>query len=64
MFLLRDGLLTLMYNASFIALLRFLVFPPNNTEIINDDLMTSDVAMVSDWGGCLLMFSEPLSKCS
>ena len=40
------------------------VFPPNNIEIINGDLMTSDVAMVIDWGGCLLMFSEPLSKCS
>ena len=41
-----------------------LVFPPSDIEIINGDLMTSDVAMVIDWGGCLLMFSEPLSKCS
>ena len=39
-----------------------LVFPPNYIEIINSDLLTTDVTMVKDWGGCLLVFLEPLSK--
>ena len=38
--------------------------PPNYIEIINSKLMTTDVTMVKDWEACLLMFSEPLSKCS
>ena len=62
MFLFRDGLLTLINNASFIALLRVLVLPPHYTKIINGDIMTSGVSMVKYWGGCLLMFFEPLSK--
>ena len=41
-----------------------LVLPPNDIEILNGDLMTSDVAMVINWGGGLLMFLKPLSKCS
>ena len=41
-----------------------LVFPPNYIEIINSDLVTTDVTMVKDWGGCLLMFPEPLCKSS
>ena len=41
-----------------------LVLPPNNVEILNGDLVTRDVAMVIDWGGGLLMFFKPLSKCS
>ena len=49
--LLRDGLLTLIYNASFIVLLRLWSSLPNYIEIINSDLVTTDVAMVKDWGG-------------
>ena len=64
MFLLRGGLLTLINNASFIALLRFLVLPPYYTKIISGDPVTSGVKMVKNWGGCLLMFLEPLSKSS
>ena len=64
MFLLRDGFLTLMYNASFDCSTEVLGFPPNYIEIINSDLVTTDVTMVKDWGGCLLMFPEPLSKSS
>ena len=41
-----------------------LVFPPNYIEVINSDLVTTDVTMVKDWGGCLLMFFEPLCKSS
>ena len=41
-----------------------LVLPPNYIEIINSDLVTTDVTMVKDWGGCLLMFFEPLCKSS
>ena len=41
-----------------------LVFPPNYIEIINSDLVTTDVAMVKDWVGCLLVFLEPLCKSS
>ena len=63
-FLLRGGLLTLIYNAFFCCSTEGLVLPPNYIEIINSDLVTTDVAMVKDWGGCLLMFSEPLCKSS
>ena len=64
MFLLRDGLLTLMYNASFIALLRFWSSLPTILKLSMVTLVTTVVTMVIDWGACLLMFSEPLSKCS
>ena len=64
MFLLRDGLLTLMNNASFIHLFRFLVFPPYYVEIFYGDIVTSGVKMVIYRGGCLEVFFEPLSKCS
>ena len=56
MFLLRDGLLTLMYNASFITLLRFWSSIPTMQKF-------SMVKMVIYWGGCLQVFFEPLSKC-
>ena len=62
MFLLRDGLLTLINNASFIALFRFWFSLPTILKIINDDTVTSGVIMVKYWRGCLLMFLEPLSK--
>ena len=61
MVLLRDGLLTLINNDSFIALLRFWS-SPHYTKILNGDIVTSGVKMVKYWGGCLLMFLEPLSK--
>ena len=64
MFLLRDGSLTLMYRASFIILIRFLVIPPHNVEIVDGNIETSDVKMVKYWGRGLQMFSEPLSKSS
>ena len=41
-----------------------LVLPPNYIEIIISDLVTTDVTMVKDSGGCLLMFFEPLCKSS
>ena len=41
-----------------------LVLPPYDVEIINGDLMTSDVAMVINWWGGLLMLFKPLSKWS
>ena len=39
-----------------------LVLPPYYTKIINGDTVTSGVKMVKYWGGCLLMFLEPVSK--
>ena len=48
-FLLRDGLLTLIYSASFIALLRFWSSLPTMLKFSNGDFMTSDVAMVKYW---------------
>ena len=39
-----------------------LVLPPNYIEIINSDLVTTDVTMVKDWGGCLLMFLNLSAK--
>ena len=41
-----------------------LVFPPYNAKDVNVDIMTSYVGMVMYWGWSLLMFFEPLSKCS
>ena len=64
MFLLRYGLLALMYNASFIHLLRFLVFPPHYVKIFYGDMVTSSVKMVIYRRRCLEVFFEPLSKCS
>ena len=46
MFLLRDGLLALMYRASFMALKRFWVPSPQYGKIVNSDIMTRDVMMV------------------
>ena len=37
-----------------------LVLPPNYIEIINSDLVTTDVTMVKDWGGCLFWQWEKL----
>ena len=41
-----------------------LVLSPHNTEILNSDILTSNVVMVKYWGGGLEMFLEPLSNCS
>ena len=41
-----------------------LVLPPQNAEILNSNIVTSDVVMVKYWGRDLLMFLEPLSKSS
>ena len=41
-----------------------LILPPLNTEIFNGGTKTCDVVMVIYWGGELLVFPEPLSKCS
>ena len=41
-----------------------LVLSPHNTEILNSDIVTSDVVMVKYWGRGLQMFLESLSKSS
>ena len=41
-----------------------LVLPSHNVEIINTYAVTSGVKVVKYGGGGLLMFLEPLSKCS
>ena len=63
MFLFRDGLLTLMYNASFINLLRFWSSLPT---VLKFSIVTLwlVVLKVIYRGGCLQVFFEPLSKCS
>ena len=38
--------------------------PPHYAKIIYGDIVTSCVKVVIYWGRCLLMFLEPLSKCS
>ena len=50
LFLFRDGFLTLMYIASFISLMRLLVFPPYYTEVFQCISMTCGVKMVIYWG--------------
>ena len=62
MFLFRDGLLTLINNASFIALLRFWSSLPTILKLSMVILLTSGVKMVKYWEVCLLMFHGPLSK--
>ena len=59
MLLLRDGLLTLMNNASFIHLLRFWSSLPT---MLKFSMVTSGVKMVIYRGGCVEVFFEPLSK--
>ena len=51
-FLLRDGLFTLMYRASVMVLKRFWSSPPQYGKIVNCDIMTRDVKMVmyGVWG--------------
>ena len=49
MFLLRDGLLILMYIASFMSH-EVLVLPPHYTEIFQCSGMTCGVKMVIYWG--------------
>ena len=63
-FLFRDGLLTLMYRASFCGSHDVLVLPSHNIEVFNTYAVTSDVVVVKYGAGGLLMFLEPLSKCS
>ena len=41
-----------------------LVFPPHCAKIIYGNIVTSGVKMVIYWGRHLLIFFEPLSKCS
>ena len=41
-----------------------LVFPPHNAKIIYSNRMTRGVVVVIYMGKSLLMFLEPLSKCS
>ena len=41
-----------------------LVLPSHNVEIINTYAVTSGVKMVKCGGGGLLVFLEPLTKCS
>ena len=64
MFSLRDGLLTLTNNASFINLLRFLSSLPTMLKFLYGDMVTSGVKMVIYRGGCFEVFFEPLFKCS
>ena len=62
-FLLRDGLLTLIYRASLIVLMRFWASLPTMLKFLNwfcDQWCYSGHI----WGWGLLMFLEPLSKCS
>ena len=40
------------------------VLSPHNTEILDGDVMTCGGVMVMYWGGGLLMFLQPLTKCS
>ena len=39
-----------------------LILPPNNIEIFYGDLVTTDVTVVIDWWGGLLVFFKSLSK--
>ena len=64
MFLFRDGLLTLIYRASLMVLIRFWSSLPTILKIIYANLVTNDLIMVIYGGWDLLMFLEPLSKCS
>ena len=40
------------------------VLSPHNADILDGDIMTCDVMMVMYWGRGLLMFLQPLTKCS
>ena len=64
MFLLRDGLLALIFRASFMVLKEVLVLSPQYGKIVNSDIMTRDVMMViyGRWG--LEMFLQPLFQIS
>ena len=61
-FLLRDRIIDPYIQCFFYCSTEVLVIPPNYIEVVNRDLVTTDVAVVKDWGGCLLMFFEPLCK--
>ena len=63
MFLLRDGLLTLLYKASLMVVMKFCSSLPTILKF-SRDFVTSGVIVVKYWGGGLEMFFEPLSKCS
>ena len=64
MFLFRDGLLTLIYRASMMVLIRFWSSLPTMPKFSMADFVTSGVIVVKYGGWGLLMFLEPLSKCS
>ena len=61
-FLSRDGSLT--FNCLFNCSHKVLVLPPHNVEIVDGNIVTSDVKMVKYLGRGLQMFSEPFSKSS
>ena len=63
-FLFRDGLLTLKYRASLMNLIRFWSSLSHYAKIFKTEFVTSGVVVVKYGGWDLLMFLEPLSKCS
>ena len=63
-FLLRDGLLTLMNIDSFINLERLCFLPSHYTKIVDVGIVTTDGTVVIDRGGGLEVFFQPFSKCS
>ena len=63
-FLLRDGSLTLMYRASFIVLIWFKSSLPTNVEVVDGNIVTTDVAVVIYGRGEFQMFLEPFTKSS
>ena len=49
-FLLRDGLFTLIYRASFMVLRRVLTFSSHYFKVVYSDIMTRYAGMVMGWG--------------
>ena len=64
MFLFRDGLLTLIYRASLMALMRFCSSLPTMLKFSKETWWPVVVKWSKIGGGGLEMFFEPLSKCS
>ena len=63
-FLLRDGLFTLMYIASLISLIKVVLLSPHYSEIINSGIMTCDGSVVMYGGGVIQMLFKPFNKAS